>query len=254
MEGIYRIGDKPAAGAPIELMINEDDPSRPFGSGGASIYKSYETTCDKDGHFIFERVVPGKGRVGRRIILMADEGAREVTSSCRLPVNFDAGKTTHIDIGGTGRPVVGQLLPPKGFEGQFKWQFMEILVQPYAPNLPPPQVPPIPADVAPDPVKRTAWFLQWQQTDAGKVYTAWAQMMKAAQDARNSGPLFTATVNRDGSFQIDDVPAGNYMLSVQSFDPKNRAGRVLEYHIAIPSMDGGQSEEKLNLGEITLER
>ena len=49
---------------------------------------------------------------------MVDDGATEVTSSCMIAADFPAGKTAHIDLGGTGRAVVGKLRPPEGFVGK----------------------------------------------------------------------------------------------------------------------------------------
>ena len=34
-----------------------------------------------------------------------------------------AGNTVHMDLGGTGRAVVGKLRPPQGFDGKVYWQF-----------------------------------------------------------------------------------------------------------------------------------
>ena len=40
-----------------------------------------------------------------------------------IAANFPAGKTVQIDLGGTGRPVVGKLRPPEGFTGKVRWNF-----------------------------------------------------------------------------------------------------------------------------------
>ena len=61
---------------------------------------------------------------------MADEGAKEVTSTCKIAASFPAGQTVHIDLGGTGRSVVGKLQPPEGFTGEVRWNFAIVHVQP----------------------------------------------------------------------------------------------------------------------------
>ena len=61
---------------------------------------------------------------------MADEGATEVTSTCKVAASFPAGQTVHIDLGGTGRAVVGKLQPPEGFPGKVRWNFAIVQVQP----------------------------------------------------------------------------------------------------------------------------
>ncbi len=100
-----------------------------YGNDVPNIFTQHESTTGPDGRFVFERVIPGTGRIGRRIMLMADEGATEVTSSCRIAANFPAGKTVHIDLGGTGRAVVGKLQPPEGFPGEVRWNFALIQAQ-----------------------------------------------------------------------------------------------------------------------------
>jgi hypothetical protein len=174
-------------------------------------------------------------------------------SSCRVHADFPAGKTTQIQLGGKGRPVVGKLEPPKGFDGKVLWQFALIEVQTYVPDLPPPAKPPIPADIDADPVKRAAWMLQWQQTDEGKIYLAWGQAMQSGQQARDAGPYFFVTVARDGAFRIDDMPTGDFSLSVR-FDNNDPAGHIRNYHFAVPPMDGDRSDEKLDLGTIRLDK
>jgi len=40
-----------------------------------------------DGRFVFERVIPGKGGLGRNIMTLADEEATEVASSCSVGID-----------------------------------------------------------------------------------------------------------------------------------------------------------------------
>jgi hypothetical protein len=56
-------------------------------------------------------------------MLTVDNGAAVVTSSTMLVANFPAGKTTRIDLGGTGRPIVGRLQPPQRLHGKVNWNF-----------------------------------------------------------------------------------------------------------------------------------
>ncbi len=72
---------------------------------------------------MFERVIPGSGRLGRRLVLTVNDGAEDVTSSCMIAANFPAGKTVQIDLGGIGRPAVGKLAATGGFPGQGPLEF-----------------------------------------------------------------------------------------------------------------------------------
>lgn len=127
VEGIYRVGKNPAAGAPIEIDVSRLES---FGDGVPRMFSQHLATTGPDGRFVFERVIPGKGRIGRRIIFMVNEGATEVTSSCRIAAEFPAGKTVHIDLGGAGRPVIGRLEPRAGFTGKPRWNFASIRAMP----------------------------------------------------------------------------------------------------------------------------
>ena len=93
-------------------------------------------------------------------MLTVNDGAADVTSSCMIAANFPAGKTVHIDLGGTGRPVVGKLRPPEGFQGKVRWNF------------------------------------------------ALVTAMSDQAETRATSPSLTATIDRDGRFRMDDVPAG----------------------------------------------
>ena len=63
------------------------------------------------------------------MMLTVEDGATEVTSSCKIPVDFPAGKTLHLDLGGTGRAVVGTLQPADGFHGKVRWNFALVSAQ-----------------------------------------------------------------------------------------------------------------------------
>ena len=160
MEGTFRIGKALASNAPMQL-----DVSRLTGHGRAEphFYVEYQSVTGPDGRFVFERVIPGKGWIGRRLLLTVDDGATEVTSAASIPAEFPAGKTVHVDLGGTGRAVVGKLRPPDGFKDKVRWNFVLVTI-------------------------RTS---------------------TASPDGASF--QFTATVDRDGSFRIDDVPAGDHV-------------------------------------------
>jgi hypothetical protein len=201
VEGTFRIGKAPAANVAIGLDVARLDS---FGNDAPRIFSQHRSASGPDGRFVFERVIPGRGWIGRSILLMADQGAMEVTSSCRIAASFPAGQTVHIDLGGTGRAVVGKLQPPAGFPGKVRWNFALIHAQSDAP-----------------------------------------------EDRANS-PYLTATVDRDGKFRIDDVPAGNYSLSLR-FD-RDDAGRLDHHRFAVPPTQEAESPQPVDLGTLTLQK
>ena len=157
-------------------------------------------TTGPDGRFAFDRVIPGRGRIGRGITFMADDGATEVTSSCKIVADFPAGKTAHIDLGGTGRAVIGKLQPPAGAAKPVPWSFAEVSARP------------------------------------------------ARDEDQANGPYLTATLDREGRFRIDDVPAGSYMLSIHFHRGDMGFPGVLRF--AVTPSEG----PPIDLGTLTLQK
>jgi protocatechuate 3,4-dioxygenase beta subunit len=122
VEGTYRVARKPQANA--KIWISHQANARFNGPNGASVYLDYNQTTDANGHFAFDQVIPGEGSIGRYIPIMMNEGTSGMTSSTMVPVTFTAGQTTHVDLGVSGRPVIGQLRTAKGEKPSVAWNFV----------------------------------------------------------------------------------------------------------------------------------
>jgi uncharacterized GH25 family protein len=243
VEGTFRAGKQTVANVPLTIQQGALDS---YGDDVPHIYATHYTTTGPDGRFVFERVVPGEGRIGRRIILMVTDGATEVTSSKMMPIQCIGGQTVKLDLGHDGRPIVGQLAPPKDFKEKVLWNFALISVEAEQAPL---NAPPVPAAAQNDPKKYQAWWNEWQLTKEGQV---WRAINDANERIRKTSPYISASVDRDGSFRIDDVPPGTYRLSVR-FD-QHAAGRLQNHRISVPAIERGQTDEALDLGVLTLER
>jgi len=251
VEGTFRVGPRPAPNVVLSIY---SEGIFSYGNDVPHIFTQREVTTGKDGTFVFERVFPGRGRIGRRILLMVNEGATEVTSSQRVPVKFIGGKTTTLNLGGTGRPVVGKLAPPAGYSKKVLWNFALINVRVDTKQ---PRRPLIPKNVRKDPDQYKAWWKAWLKTAAGK---SWASALKSYQQRMLQTPSITASVDRNGSFHIDDVPAGNYVLtaSFNYLSParfgKNAVGTLSGYRFTVPAVEKGHAAEPLELGTLTLKK
>jgi RNA polymerase sigma factor (sigma-70 family) len=201
VEGTFRIGNTPAANVPITLVV---DGRSSYGDAVPSVFPHHDMTTGPDGRFVFDRVIPGSGRIGRHLMFTVDDGAAEVTSSCMIAASFPAGETAHIDLGGIGRPVVGKLAPPEDFRGKVRWNFALVTAM----------------------------------SDEAKTQA--------------TGPYLTATVDRDGRFRVDDVPAGTYSLSVR-FD-RDQAGRLRNHPFQVPPPTGESPARPVDLGKLTLDK
>src|SRR5690606_32879146 len=80
VEGALRVGAEPAPNVRLTLDTNT---LHSYGKEVPNIFTHHDITTGTNGRYVFERVVPGTGWVGRHILLMVDEGAMEVTSSKR---------------------------------------------------------------------------------------------------------------------------------------------------------------------------
>ena len=123
VEGVFRVGEQPAAN--VTLNINSAT-MHSYGDGAPNISTEHETTTAADGTFVFDRVLPGEGRIGRRIVFMVDDGATEVTSSKMVSLQLEEGETARIELGGDGRAVVGRLAPAAGHNEKVLWNFAMI--------------------------------------------------------------------------------------------------------------------------------
>ena len=243
VEGTFRVGTQPAPNVVLSMFAAG---IHSYGDDVPHIFTQHDVTTGEDGRFVFERVFPGKGRIGRRIMLMVDEGATEVTSSQRVSAEFITGKTTTVDLGGSGRPVVGTLVPPPDHSARVLWNFALIDVEP---DLKPPATPAAPPDVRDDPDQRKAWWDAWLATDEGK---AWTAAYEAYEQRESENPYIKASVDRDGSFRIDDVPPGDYVLSVRF--SQRAPGILSDYRFSVPPVENGLSAEPLDLGKLALHK
>ncbi len=71
-------------------------------------------------------------------------------------------------------------------------------------------------------------------------------------EKREDRPFMMATVDRDGKFRIDDVPAVQYSLRVR-FD-RDGAGRLDNHRFAVPPTNEGVSAQPVDLGTLTLQK
>lgn len=230
LEGTFRVGKDIAPHVDLTLFGNGFNL---YGDKEPHIHTETETKTDENGRFVFNRVFPGKCRVGREITMMVNEGTSEVTSSHREKVELFAGKTTTLNLGGTGRRIVGQLAPATGYTGRVIWNLNLLQLQG---TLPPPPEPLTKAEDLKDPERYEAWRLEYEK---------YLQL-------QTDNTYFSASIGDDGAFHIDDVPPGNYDLKMWLHD--NPAGRLKDVHVYVPPSDGENTTKPIDLGILTLEK
>ena len=146
------------------------------------IKQSQRLIADARGHFIFERVIPTELSVSRGFTLERLSSSVGTGDSRNVVVEPD--KTTWVNLGGTGRPVVGRFVLPSGIKPS---AFLRVnqtleLIRPE---------PPFPEGL--NRQRREAWLAAWLATEAGKAYT-------------RSKRAYDTNVRPDGRFRVEDIP------------------------------------------------
>lgn len=249
IEGTFRVGTKPVAGVPLTIFSNV---SPSYGEGVPNIFTHHDVTTGKDGRYVFERVFPGHGRINRRIMLTVNAGSTEPTSSVRVPVDFVAGETISLDLGGTGRPIIGKLAAPVNHKGEVLWAFALIDAHRYL--APPAGMLSIEA-IRKDFQHYRNWLNDWKKSPTYEMEkVVYQKYQQARSKLLSESASLTASIARDGSFRIDDVPPGDYVLKVSFSERKFAAGSLTDVHFTVPPVENRSSSEPVDLGTLTLEK
>ncbi len=213
VEGILQFGRQPAAGQKLCLSHAGRRDSTDV------VYQNGFATTDAAGRFNFNRVVPGEVTVSR-VIEWNDPSIQSAGGSPSAVVEVAPAATVRMNLGGTGRPVVGKAAVPAEFAGREDWlyDFCYLIRKP--------------PSIAPS---RTAGKGAGPHADISFVFK----------------------VEPDGSFRIEDVEAGTYDLLVGvNKRPADQGGLGHESlastrrEVVVPAMPGGRSDEPLDLGRI----
>jgi beta-lactamase regulating signal transducer with metallopeptidase domain len=245
VEGVYRVGTEPVADAPITLSVSREA----YRSSA-----SFETTSRGDGSFVFERVIPGEGRLQRQINMIGDDSSKPPASTSWASINIGSGETTHADIGGTGRPVTGRFVAPDGITDEVDWTYCRVQLKASVPEIPDP---PVPAEVQINEALYKQWMKTWEATPEGQ---AWRRLMDSTHDRRMFSTQYYANVSRDGTFRIEDVSAEDYALNLEleAVNPRrtveSRSIGIVRHRFIVPEIPDGRSNEPLDLGTLKLQK
>ena len=103
IEGVLKIGKKPAPNQKIGAWL---------ANHSFSGRVDYDTRTDEHGRFVLERITPGAITVYRYVDTPDHRGW---IPSNPVFVEVSPGQTVRVEVGGSGRPVIGKLKVPQGF-------------------------------------------------------------------------------------------------------------------------------------------
>ncbi len=233
--GTLLVGGKPAAGQTVSLGVPlPDDDSIPPG-----IQAQGNATTDAEGRYRFDRVPAGSFAVSRYFNFNRG-GTGPVGIGAPHRVEVPAGGVGEVTIGTSGREVVGRLALASPVAG-YDWRDdLQSLVQ-VRDDLPP--------------VRPTVGFPGSPEF----MKSVRADNRREAQIAKHF-----LTLQPDGSFRIDDVPPGNYLLKLRVSTPPKEVTASdadsffrpelgkLERPVVIPDSPDPATASPLDLGVLTL--
>lgn len=188
-------------------------------------FESYLTLTDEHlGRFVITNVPPGQRLLGK----LLPNGYGGFGLSHFVWVDVKPGVTTRVVVGGTGRAVIGKATPSDSAT-KLDWQkgHFQMASQQSLPRFS-------------SPAEQEAWFRS----------PAWRQLMRERRE-------YAVEIADDGSFRIEDVPAGNYDLSLWFVSEPGDLGQpplgTVTRAVIVPEMPGGRSDEPLDLGTVVVQ-
>jgi hypothetical protein len=197
--------------------------------------------------------------VARTAVSNVGGGMTRLTPTHVTKATFAPGATTLVTLGRVGRQVIGRLSLPSDTTQDNDWRLAMISIQSQPKGLSAPRTPPIPKVI--DPVKdrdaAMAWWNEWRHTEEGRKFE---ESIKQYQEAvRGFQPAhFSSQVATDGSFTFEDMPPGEYQMSVQAFArPEHGVGHgdviaTLQHVFIVPDASSDGAGESINLGDLKL--
>ena len=135
IEGTVKIGDRPAAGVQVRLSETDNrwDPNEAM-----PITQAQQLKTDARGRYAFEHVIPARLSVSR--IFTLERSSFHVGTGSVRTVTAKPGGTTFVDLGGTGRPVVGRFAMPAGIKAAAIFPYLDQTLERIRPEPPYPRI------------------------------------------------------------------------------------------------------------------
>jgi RNA polymerase sigma factor (sigma-70 family) len=218
IQGTVRTPDGQWAGREVHLL--DDSLNHYPGAVIPDDTGAFSVKTDSQGNFSFERVPPGD------LVLYLNPGNSK-PYLCKTPVKIRPGQTERVQLGGTGRQLVGRFVTSGSDPSihptrqvRAAWLLTRL---PSAPE---------PKDLQGDALGR--WRVDYWQSEEGRN-----RLLSERQ--------FQVEVAQDGSFRVEDVPAGIYELSASV------GNSYVRHEVVVPEGSVDTANEPLDLGAMAME-
>ena len=264
LEGTLKIGAQPGSNETVRLanafakFAYYPRPLPPYSISAA-------TTTDSNGRFVFPRVPPADVKIfhAPKVGLA---GSEQIPITQITNLTLKDGETRAVTLGGQGRAVVGRIAL-KNYHKAVDWQDQVNWIESFAPE--PPDCPNFDAITREFHAARHAARTQ-EESDAAEIrylseYDRIARQVRAYYSSPAGRQTWFSRGNYvlrfapDGSFRIDDVPAGKYVLTLDVRDLNDavhplKAPRIDSHRqeIDVPDSPGGRNDAPFDLGVINL--
>jgi len=220
IEGVMKVGSALAADREV-CLVNQSTSA----AGLAFDFEAFKVRTDAEGRFVFGKAPPG----WRQLMRPVPMGNRGWSLSHLVPVEVKAGEVTRVVYGGTGRPVIGRVVPD-GADMKIEWVSGHHMLSTRFPQ-------------PPDEQRTPEGMRAWQNSDEFK-------------EALANRRYYSPTWSEDGSFRFDDVEPGLYDLHFMFADSADGFGGVavgsIMRAVEVGEIPGGQTDDPLDLGELPL--
>jgi peroxiredoxin/protocatechuate 3,4-dioxygenase beta subunit len=222
VEGALSVGSRPVRGESVLIRS-----ARHGETPGLWVRQQLNTRTDDQGRFAFDHLLPGLVRLEHSLKTTWDQ---PVASAPVPALAVKSGRTTRLELGRTGRPVIGHLTFPEEIKARAGKRLGGTIA--YRPQPP-----------------RSPGMLTSEES------------RRWAQEEENTSRYYGLAIRPDGSFRADVVPPGNYEIeaTVWEQDPEDpRRTTVLlgtaQHPIVVPGIQGasGNSSDPFDVGSMPI--
>jgi beta-lactamase regulating signal transducer with metallopeptidase domain/thiol-disulfide isomerase/thioredoxin len=186
------------AGQPVPAAWITCAPLRILNESLPHIQDGFSVKTDRDGRFVFPRVPPVKANVRAQLSVWGDY---PFSSSQSVPLDLQPGQKARVDLGGEGTLVRGRVVLSGDAASKIDLHKSLNWLLRRAPGIePPPEV------RASGLSARNGWNNAWTSTREGLAFIETLH-------------TYFVVLDPDGRFQISGVPAGDYDLALQLYEP-----------------------------------
>jgi RNA polymerase sigma factor (sigma-70 family) len=239
IEGTFRIRGKRAVDQQIDVNL------RLPVVGPGNTFRGYSAKTDDQGRFAIERVLDGEAS----FCWSSPQHAGRLLSRAGPAAKVRGGETTHVDLGGQGRPLTGRIVlaAPEGLKDNNAMKVISISNAGGWIAIQPPVIP-TPADFATwDAQKQQQHRMKWYETEQGRAF-------------HSNRRFHQFPVEADGRFRIEDITPGRYHLTISVASTPGlthpmtdrRLSGTIERDVEVPPIPGGYTDMPLDLGTMTV--